>query len=186
MYNSDITQSNLREAYDSLSFRSYVDGFAWYKQAHGLCKSISEEYSVPLHKVVGVCAALSPQKSWEMNQILLKRFFESDFSESGHTTVMHNKCIDIVNLRNKSTLEEVIKILQGPKISCFFDNMLFPDSSQRVTVDRHHIRICTGEDIRTVTKKQYDFYEDETRKFAKEVDILPCKLQSMLWVNYKS
>ena len=43
------------------------DGVVWYARALADCMRIADDSEVPLHIVVGVCAALSPNNKWDRN-----------------------------------------------------------------------------------------------------------------------
>ena len=44
-----------------------ADGIKWYAEAQAISKKLSLKHDMPLHIVVGVMAALSPNNKWERN-----------------------------------------------------------------------------------------------------------------------
>ena len=82
--------------------------------------------------------------------------------------------------------EFIERILNGPKIVNFFNNILNPLDKNYLTVDTHHISICTQDyKLNRITSKQYKFLKEETINFANEVKIIPCELQAILWHHFR-
>lgn len=186
-YDSELVQDNIKEIWETLSLCSYLEGKNWYWEAHNICQDIADEFNIPIDVVCGVMAAMSPQKSWNENIKLCKRYCENSKDFKGHVRGVISKAhiISMYSTSYKDRKAFIERMLKGDKIVNFFNNILNPYDRSWVTIDRHHIQICTGLKIETVTYKQYDFLKEETIKFAKTVNLIPCELQSILWIHFR-
>ena len=57
----------------------------------------------------------------------------------------------------------------GKKVRCFLDNLLFPDTSQAVTIDTHMIAFLFGNGRQSLAPWEYAILEDLYRTAAREV-----------------
>jgi|688.fasta_scaffold00478_41 hypothetical protein len=188
-YNSDVVQENLEEMLLGVSLSTYIEGIKWYWEAHNICQDLADIHNIPLEIVVGMLAALSPQKSWEHNLELVKEALDSRCDYIRHTKMMSGKATMIYNFTHlyKDRKGFIERMLGGPKIISFFNNILNPYDNTYVTIDTHHISICTGlTKLKTVTEKQYEFLRVETLKFAKKNKLLGNEAQAILWTHYKT
>ena len=158
----------------------------WYSSANEYCLRLCEEFKLPLAKVVGVVAALSPLRTWEQNKVIAKEFIAT--GDCGHVRVFKNKAADI--MVNGCTPDEVLLILNGNKIKSFFTNIHYPDKLDEVTIDRHAISIALGRkasntELRGITDKQYEFFVEAYKAAAAKVGTTPSLMQSATWVHYR-
>ena len=162
----------------------------WYKDAFKYASGISKDLPFTLceniSKSCGIIAALSPQKSWELNQECAESFIET--GNAKNTRILAEKAIRIFN--SDGSDDEILKILNGPKITSFYSNIRHPESSQAVTIDRHALSCCfmkwvTDDFYRGMTKNQYDWFELAFQGAAKKLDIQPSKLQSITWLVWR-
>jgi hypothetical protein len=188
IYNKELIQDNLKEIWETISLSSFIEGKDWYWEAHKICQDIADEYNKPIEEVVGVCAALSPQKSWDENVKLVKNYMYDALSFKGHTGVMISKAhlIAMYTYFYKDRKAYIERILSGDKIVNFFNNILNPYDRSYVCIDRHHIQLATQDyKLTRITPKQYEFIKQETINFANEVNLIPCELQAILWTHFR-
>jgi hypothetical protein len=181
--NPQIVVNNLKRVYQLCNATDLQDGKSWYENANSFSLSLSEKYNVDKMKTAGIISALSPQKEWEHNKILAEEFISTGGRVCRHTAQQGRKAKNI--LRSSSSHQEIEVILGGLKTINFFNNIFNPFSEHHVTVDRHHLYMSIGWDARDCTTKQYEFIKQNTIAFANEQELLPNKLQSILWVCWK-
>lgn len=179
----DLLISNMKNVYNQCNEDELTYGKDWYKHANLFSLALAETYSLNEMKVAGIISALSPQKEWVVNKSIADKFISSKGKISKHTSVQTSKALRILNdLSTKSDIEEC---LGGLKTINFFNNIQNPYSENHVTIDRHHLFITTGRDVKYCTPKQYEFIKKNTIIFANELDVIPSNLQSMLWMCWK-
>jgi hypothetical protein len=184
LYNSPKTVIlNMRNTYDQCLEEELVNGKDWYKHANLFSFALSEKYKVSEMKVAGIIAALSPQKEWLHNKVLAEEFIRTKGKISKHTGMQSSKARNILN--HAQSKEDIEIYLGGLKTINFFNNIYNPSSKEHVTIDRHHIYLSVGFDAKSCTPKQYKFLKQNTLIFAKEVDMIPSELQSVLWLCWK-
>ena len=75
----------------------------------------------------------------------------------------------------------------GSKTYHFYHNLLEPDNSAFITIDRHSYLIATGETYTSgLHLAKYERIADVYRKAAKKLGILPNELQALLWVDHRT
>lgn len=189
IYNSDVIQDNLEEMWCATSLSSFLEGKEWYWIAHSIAQDIADTYNVPIEVAVGVLSSLSPQKEWSHNVELAKEFFETKGVRIRHTGLISAKARLIHNNYKayKDRKGFIERVLNGPKIVNFFNNILNPYDKSYICVDRHHLTCCLGDSkINTCTPKQYEFLKEETIKFAKKQNMIGNEVQAILWCHIKS
>lgn len=155
-----------------------VVGSNWYFEAHEFCRDTAKLFDVPMIKVVGILAALSPNNKWERNKIDLKLFLDTP---SVHTKVctftnQRYKAVDIY-WANDLNNQRVVDVLKGIKTSNFFSNILEPWTSKAVTVDMWAFRSCGVE-----PKAKY--IKDVTQAYlevSEQLNLKPHQLQAIVW-----
>lgn len=167
----------------------------WYKEAFTISKRMSEDYDIDVMKVCGVIAALSPLKTWKKNIELAEDFLQT--GRCGHMTTLLGKAERIVYLGDNPTTEEVESILNGDKIRAFFINIYnhdnrIKDHADRITVDRHAVKIATMINTDIVTKAQYrwlvqcyEYASKYIQRLEGDPSITPQQVQSGTWCAYR-
>lgn len=163
------------------------DRHDWYMAARDWCESLSLQSGLSLIQVCGIVAALSPVKTWDQNLdcaagLILR-------NEQKHMGQFVDKAMRIKNLTNAS-YDDVVQILNGRKIVSFFTNILHPDKSVNVTIDRHALSVALGywvsdDEYSGMTKNQYEFFRDCYIWTADTLDVTPLLLQSSTWVVFR-
>jgi len=183
LYNSSFVLKNIETIYSNCTSDDIINGRTWYENAKSFSIYLSKKYNVTEIQSAGIIAALSPQKSWDVNTKIAENFIESNGSASVHTGVQLAKSKHI--LYSPLTKEEVYLTLGGKKTKNFFYNIYMPECKDFITIDRHHLNVCYAEDVKGCTDKQYEFLKENTSIFANKINMLPSILQATLWVCWK-
>ena len=193
-----MTTENILFVYNLATPEEKRDGIVWYAKALADCLWISEQTEVPLHIVVGVCAALSPNNKWDRNidntLSLIRAFLNGDDVETVKVSTYHTmkrKAWSI--LEAMPDQDEVIKILNGQKIVSFFCNIMGEDTC---TVDGHAKNIFYGErhgltsDKTNIGKKEYATIQEAYVSAGKQVrfngrPLKAFEMQAITWVTWR-
>lgn len=193
-----MTTENILFVYNLATPEEKRDGIVWYAKALADCLWIAEETEVPLHIVVGVCAALSPNNKWDRNidntLSLIRAFLNGDDVETVKVSTYHTmkrKAWSILELMPDQ--DEVIKILNGQKIVSFFCNIMGEDTC---TVDGHAKNIFYGErhgltsDKSNIGKKEYATIQEAYVNAGKQVrfngrPLKAFEMQAITWVTWR-
>lgn len=165
------------------------DKFDWYKDAHNYAKYLACTFDVSVIVSSGIIAALSPVKEWNQNKNLAYKFLKTGGNCGGHMKQFLEKARLI--LETAVTEKDVLVILNGRKISSFFINILRPDDSNNVTIDRHALTVATGivttdKFYSGMTKIQYDFFVNCYKKAAEKMNVSALLMQSATWEYYRN
>jgi len=158
----------------------------WYAEANLFAKELSEQYDISISICTGVISALSPVKTWSQNKICADKMIA--VGKSNHMKQFENKAKEI--LSSDGSDKSILGILRGSKISSFYLNIMYPNNSENVTIDRHALSVSLGkwitdEDYRGMTKVQYQFFVDCYKYTAKQIEISPLLLQSSTWEVFR-
>lgn len=161
-------------------FRNATDsdlhaGMRWYKDAHLRAKRISKGLKVPLYKVVGVIASLSPRNKWDRNMkdaVALIR--KGKKAKVATFNANKRKALLVLEASNE---KQVRILLNGRKITSFYENILRPYKNSSVTVDVWAFRSLGMEPL----NKNYSLVEDAYKSTAKELGIKNHELQAIIW-----
>lgn len=193
-----MSTENILFVYKLSTPEEKLEGVLWYARAQTTCLLIAEELDVPLHIVVGVCAALSPNNKWDRNidntLDLIRAFLNGDDVETVKVSTynaMKRKAWSI--LEEMPDQDEVIKILNGQKIVSFFCNIMGEDTC---TVDGHAKNIFYGErhgltsDKSNIGKKEYATIQEAYVKAANQVmlngrRLKAFEMQAITWVAWR-
>lgn len=171
--------------------QAYNDGFAWYKEAHAFACELSDMTGQPLEVVTAVIAVLSPAVSWETNKKDAIAMLTSANPESVTVSTYGQNKTKAVNLILHGDLSQ----LGGRKVTSFYHNILNPDCTENITIDRHAARACHGlkglkmssDDIPPIASdKRYNAYKVLYQRLAKNLGLVPCQLQAIIWVNFRT
>lgn len=168
-------------------------GMTWYHQARCECQKIAKRQKIPLHIVVGVVAALSPNNKWDRNitnaDDLIAAYLAGDHIESVKVSTYHKmkeKAWGILDMM--PDYDQVKILLNGQKIVCFFENIMGEDTC---TIDGHARNIAYAErigltDDRTnIGKKEYAVLQEMYRQAARQCAIKAYEMQAITWVAWR-
>ena len=189
-----ITTKNIIAIYKLAKPSEIKHGMTWYLNANLYCKKISDELDIPLHIVVGVMSALSPNNKYERNIIdahyLCKTFLDGNDMDSIKVSTYHNmkkKAWHI--LEQMPTYEETIIILNGRKIISFFKNIMGDETE--ITIDGHARNIYYNDRQGLTTpntnikKLEYQDIQKAYQRASKKIGIKAYELQAITWVTWR-
>jgi len=182
-------------------------GIAWYAEAYEQCRIIADRFSMPIHIVTGVVAALSPNNRWEINirnaNDLICAFTTGSTMDDVSVctySAMKQKAWSVLEqmpdrYEENDTLiiDEVKTILNGKKIVCFYENIMGDDTC---TIDGHARNIAYNERVNltdnktSIGVKEYANLQDAYRIAASRCRVngrrlKAYELQAITWVTWR-
>ena len=189
-----ITTKNIIAVYKLAKPSEIKHGLTWYVNANSDCKEIAEKLELPLHIVIGVVSALSPNNKWERNIInasdLCTAFINGQDMDSIKVSTYHKmkeKAWSI--LETMPNYEETIEILNGKKIVSFFRNISGDETD--ITIDGHARNIYYNDKQGLTTpntnikKNEYKDIQKAYLRASKKLGIKAYELQAITWVAWR-
>lgn len=162
----------------------------WYIEANSVMVDIAFEFGMrySVEQITAITAAFSPLKTWSQNIKMTRRFLEG--KKGGHFKSAIKKAEAILELGvEEDDVQKFLDILNGNKISSFFMNILQPNNTSVVTIDRHAISIALGrvstQKEQSLTKNQYEFFVQCYVWTAEQLGITPSELQGRTWSAWR-
>ena len=206
-FNMQIAVKNIIAMRRKAKPEDVAHGIAWYAEAYEQCRIIADRFNLPIHIVIGVVAALSPNNRWEINirnaNDLICAFTTGstmdDVSVCTYST-MKQKAWSILEqmpdrYEENDTLivDEVKTILNGKKIVCFYENIMGDDTC---TIDGHARNIAYNERVNltdnktSIGVKEYANLQDAYRIAASRCRVngrrlKAYELQAITWVTWR-
>lgn len=193
-----MTVENIISIYRLATPEEKRDGVVWYAEALAECNRIALDYEVPLHIVVGVCAALSPNNRWERNvqntRDMVQAYVNGDGIDSFKVSTYHTMKAKGWSILDAMPHDDagVIDILNGQKIISFFKNIMGYDGC---TIDGHarNIAYAVREGLTgsiSIGKKEYARLQDEYVEAGKKVRLngralKAFEMQAITWVAWR-
>ena len=178
--NINNLENMLLDRFNSLSNEEIREGMSWYRDAHNFCLEVSKHTRTELFIVVGVLSALSPRNKWHRNKVdtieLIKR------GKRGKYATFNANRDKALKILNANSIGEVKGILNGRKITSFFNNIVYPTVNSTVTIDVWAFRTVELEH----KNKNYSIAEQAYKNVANKLGIKAHNLQAMLWTNIRS
>ena len=184
---------NINKVMAQITMKEEQHGRSWYADAKQSCQDMADKYELPLHIVVGVCAALSPTNRWERNLIdtdnMLKTYVEGGYVEDTAPCTyktMRDKAWNILQ-DNPHTLDDTVFILKGPKITDFFLCIMGQDVC---VIDGHAWCIAnndrrTMQEVPNIGKKLRQELQAAYSKAGKKHGMKAYEVQAATWVAWK-
>ena len=169
-----------------------AEGKQWYGQARGFAEEVSRAYDLPIERVIGVIAALSPSVYWAANKLQAEALCRAhadgeDLDAVVLTTygIQVKKAHDV--LETPATAVRGVLGRRAFKTQNFYDNMLYPwADTQAVTIDQHIIDAAGFSDYWVYGARWcYNLLADAIREIAIKHGMLPCQVQAIIWITYK-
>ena len=198
-FNMEIAVRNIIACRRRAKPQDVAQGIAWYAEAYEECRTIADKYDLPIHIVVGVVAALSPNNRWTTNvtnaRDLIDAFVNGRDMDSVSVCTygkMKEKAWSILQI--KSMRNRVVKdALNGRKIVCFYENIMGEDTC---TIDGHARNIAYNERVNLTDNKtnigikEYANLQEAYRQAAKRCTVNGRKfkayeLQAVTWVTWR-
>ena len=193
-----MSVENIISIYQMATPEEKRDGIVWYVNAYADCKRIAVDLNVPIHIVVGIVSALSPNNKWDRNVMnardLIRGFLNGEHAEDIKVSTYHamkKKAWSILEAMPDN--EGVITILNGQKITAFYRNIMGHDTC---TVDGHAKNIYYGvrhgltDDKSNVGKKEYQEISQAYVEAGKKVrvngrSLKAFEIQAITWVVWR-
>ena len=198
-FNMEIAVRNIIACRRRAKPQDVAQGIAWYAEAYEECRTIADKYDLPIHIVVGVVAALSPNNRWTTNvtnaRDLIDAFVNGRDMDSVSVCTygkMKEKAWSILQI--KSMRNRVVKdALNGRKIVCFYENIMGEDTC---TIDGHARNIAYNERVNltdnktNIGKKEYELLQMAYSRAAARCTVNGRKfkayeLQAVTWVTWR-
>lgn len=183
---------NILATYYQATELEQVEGLRWYQTAHAWAAAVARRYGIPTAVAAGVVAALSPSVSWEINlrdaETLIDAWYHGIPAEAVTVSTYTNNKVKAYRILQRGSIDGAFNPATGPKTWAFADNILHPETSDAVTVDRHAYACWLGrvpESCPTLTGKRYQQIADDYRAAAAHLGIRPCQLQAICWLAWK-
>jgi len=189
-----ITTKNIIAIYKLANPSEIKHGLTWYVNANTDCMRIANTLELPLHIVVGVVSALSPNNKWERNIVnaedLCNAFINGQDMDSIKVSTYHKmkeKAWSI--LQSMPTYDETITILNGKKIVSFFRNISGDETD--ITIDGHARNIYYNDRQGLTTpntnirKLEYLDIQKAYLRASKKLGIKAYELQAITWVAWR-
>ena len=189
-----ITTKNIIAIYKLANSSEIKHGLTWYVNANTDCMRIANTLELPLHIVVGVVSALSPNNKWERNIVnaedLCKAFINGQDMDSIKVSTYHKmKQKAWYILETMPNYDETITILNGKKIVSFFRNISGDETD--ITIDGHARNIYYNDRQGLTTpntnirKLEYLDIQKAYLRASKKLGIKAYELQAITWVAWR-
>lgn len=184
---------NIKAIYDEASQSAIELGETWYQQAHDFCVKLGVKYDLETEVVTAALAVLSPNCPWPVNKACLESMLKTG-EPYGNVYPANVRKAEAL-LSGALSVEQALFFRKryGNKVRAFYDNILNPTHSDKVTVDTHAIRGAF--DSTAVTKQQlrwvfetvsgYKILTQAYQQVAHEVDRIPHQVQAVVWLAVK-
>ena len=178
-----VVKNNILRIFD---MAAPADKYDWYRVAHNHTALAADKWGIPRSCAVGVLAALSPRKTWDINIELMNDFLKR--GDCGQIKLFVEKAKQIV--ASDGSDEAIMNILNGRKIQAFYMNIMYPDAVEYVTIDRHALSVAFNEWIDEefyagMTSRQYEFFVQCYIFAALRAGVSPLLMQSATWVVWR-
>ena len=189
-----ITTKNIIAIYKLANASEIKHGLTWYVNANTDCMRIANTLELPLHIVIGVVSALSPNNKWERNIVnaedLCNAFINGQDMDSIKVSTYHKmkeKAWSI--LQSMPSYDETINILNGKKIVSFFRNISGDETD--ITIDGHARNIYYNDRQGLTTpntnikKNEYLDIQKAYLRASKKLGVKAYELQAITWVAWR-
>jgi hypothetical protein len=176
-------QDKIESLFKEATQEEITNGVQWYPISNSFCKTLGTKYDKKLETVAALTAGFSVQKSWPINQRLVIDFLEG--KQVGHLSHVVNKALEIIMAKGEEDDSYYTRILNGPKTQSFYDNIVHPDTSEKVTIDSHMTDAFMPKEWKSLTPKRYKAIEKEIVLFAKKQGYKVPQMQAILWLTKK-
>lgn len=184
----DEMVENILGVYLSATPEEHAIGEEWYPVAHALCEGWSALYEVTVEQACGVLAAISPRLNWDLNVSYAERIMREGYAPIIGSFLA--KALAIL-ASDTVTLDSVGKV-SSHKIRSFYQNILKPEQTYAVTIDRHALDVALGfigtDKSRKVLDRvgAYEAVAEAYRIVASKVGLSPDTVQAITWVTHRN
>jgi len=182
------------KTFDSATQAEIKAGIEWYAVAQGQAQTLAKAYGHPMHIVVGVIAALSPNNRWERNLVDAENMLIGWHNGDDVTNIV---CCTYKAMRRKAwsileampDVDGVLSILNGQKIIAFAECILGRDAC---CIDGHALNIARGKrevlssDKTNVTKKMFRTLQQAYSNAGKRRGFTAYEMQAITWTTWRN
>jgi len=190
----DRIKDRLRHVFGLAEPRYIAAGKLWYTEAHEFALAVADATGVPIGRVCGVIAALSPSVRWGDNkrqaEALCQAYAEGEDLLNVVVTTYGRQAVKAREILSPD--KYVGWSLEGAlgkrafKTTAFFHNIRSPRTSRSVTIDQHIVAAAGLIDIWTTGAQWcYDRVSKAIRELAEEKGLRPCQVQAIVWITWK-
>lgn len=188
-FDTDAALERIRAVYGQATDQEVRAGLLWYECARMEAETLAQAHGVTVRTAVGIVAALSPGCPWDRNIPLAATMLATG-------DCAHPYGDAIRKARRILNGEDPTHVLKGRKVRSFYHNILYPATSQAVTIDRHALAIVTATeqgkrgasviDYKWLKRPgAYQMVAACYRTVARELDMLPSELQAITWLVWR-
>lgn len=185
-----IPKKHLNVILENIEPWNETNGRTWYADAKREIEKLANTYGRTVETVTGIVAVLSPGCKWSSNIADAEEVLKYG-SDAVVTTYGANK-EKAVRILNGETFETVANRNKrtGRKVRAFYDNLLNPETSNAVTIDRWIIRAVYGKQDEKIERSVFasNLYEKLSgiiADAARARDLRPHELQAMVWLQIR-
>lgn len=185
-------QRNLRKMWERATADDIRDGADFYPRYHRLINDFAAFYDTPVPATTGAFVTLSPNNPLQNN---LRSLATCQWAvrrgqpPADVTTFRKFRDRAMLYLQGGASF---LDLAGGEKIRAFYDNIRFPYSSTRATIDGHMVCVMAGQDL-TMKEALFKsremggigYLEDELRRFARKERLPLPTVQAILWFARK-
>lgn len=179
--------------YDAADEKEKKTGMEWYAKAKEQCSDLADTHGITTSQAAGVVAALSPGREWGKN------CFDAWTLLNDVSRGLRGRDLPLVGSygwRNVEKAEAILlgglplEVLRGEKVRAFYWNILHPEDSQVVTIDRHAASVACGmrlgeKDLR-ISPTRYADLSFVYQEAALRRQLLPSQIQAVTWVAWRA
>jgi len=189
---NEMTIRYIHKVYKQATPQEIHAGVEWYPSALACCKKLATEVRLPVHTVVGVVAALSPNNRWASN-IPNARDLITGYQAGKRPEDIRVGTYHAMKAKAWSILEAtpdyggVLVLLNGKKITAFYENIMGND---KCTIDGHAKNIYYGKrervkDNGSIGVKEYRTIVEAYAKVAKMYNLKTHEMQAITWITWR-
>ena len=187
-----ISTRRIREVYNAAPEHIKQAGRDAYPNYRKTLQGFATAYNKPLATVVAAFATLSPNNDYVGNLRSLHTCLANDAGDIDYlVTTTYNRMAQRAMLYLSGSMG-FWETASGPKIRAFYHNILYCETSRKITIDGHMIAFLLDEDL-TMTEAAdklrfhggYEAFEKRMKQAAMAQGILGSVLQATLWYDRK-
>jgi hypothetical protein len=176
----------LEEAAEGLDAGDLEFGAGAYPMYNEALRRFAAFYGTGFVQTVEAFVALSPNNDYIGNlRSLAAVLFAHRMGGGPMRVTTYSACADraLDYVRGDVSFLDTVK---GKKITAFRHNVLYPETSRRVTVDGHMVAVWSGRDLTMkeavpILRGRYAEVERDIARLARSRGVVPNALQAALW-----
>jgi len=188
-----VYAANLARAWGTVEETDIALGARAYHDYHDTLRAFARLYGTPFVSTVEAFCILSPANDYHGN---LRSLATVQFAVATGTPISGYEVSTFRRFRDAahdylSGEASFLDRVKGNKVRAFRHNLLYPDTSKRVTIDGHMVAILTGQRLTMkdanleLRNHGYAPLEAAVRRFSRQTGMTPPALQAVLWTARK-